>query len=145
MRPIRPGDAETRHVGVVRGITTVHPSLESSEGKVERFVWRQKTSSRLDLEPSILAETTAGAVINTDQWGAYCDLTGQQRGHASVCYSPGKREWARDDDGDGIREVHNNTLEGFWTSLRNFLRPFRGLNKVYLQQYIAMHQWAHNL
>jgi len=29
--------------------------------------------------------------------------------------------------------------------LRNFLRPFRGVNKVYLQQYLAIHQWAHNL
>ncbi len=29
--------------------------------------------------------------------------------------------------------------------LRNFLRPFRGVNKVYLQQYVAMHEWAHNI
>jgi hypothetical protein len=36
-----------------------------------------------------------------------------------------EREWARDDNGDGVREVHCNTLEG----LRNFLRPFRGVNK----------------
>ena len=34
-----------------------------------------------------------------------------------------KCTWARDDDGDGIREVHCNTLEGLWTGLRNFLRP----------------------
>jgi hypothetical protein len=40
---------------------------------------------------------------------------------------------ARDDDGDGegIREVHINTSEGFWVGLRNFLRPFRGVNKVF--------------
>jgi hypothetical protein len=41
-------------------------------------------------------------------------------------------EWARDDDGDGIREVHVNKLEGLWTGFRNFLRLFRGVNKVYL-------------
>ena len=28
--------------------------------------------------------------------------------------------------------MHDNTLEGLWTGLRNFLRPFRGVNKVYL-------------
>jgi hypothetical protein len=50
-------------------------------------------------------------------------------------------EWARDDDGDGIREVHVNTLEG----LRNFLRPFRGVNKVYLSQYVAMFEWGYNV
>ena len=38
-----------------------------------------------------------------------------------------------------------NTSEGFWTGLRNFLRPFRGVNKVYLQHYLAMHEWAHNI
>ena len=48
-------------------------------------------------------------------------------------------------DGDGIREVHTNTMEGIWTGLRNFLRPFRGVNKVYLEQYCRVFQWAHNL
>ncbi len=47
-------------------------------------------------------------------------------------------EWARDDDGDGIREVHVNTIEGMWTGIRNFLRPFRGVHKRYLNQYVAM-------
>ena len=63
----------------------------------------------------------------------------------TVCHTPGKRVWARDDDGDGIREVHVNTIEGLWTGLRNFLRPFRGVSKIYLQQYLAVHEWAHNL
>jgi hypothetical protein len=53
-------------------------------------------------------------------------------------------EGARD-DGDGIREVHVNTLEGLWTGLRNFLRPFRGVNKVDLYQEVAMFEWGHNV
>ena len=57
----------------------------------------------------------------------------------------GKHEWARDDDGDGIREVHINTAEGMWTGLRNFLRPFRGVHKRYLSGYVAMHEHAINL
>ncbi len=56
-----------------------------------------------------------------------------------------KKEYARDDDGDGIREVHCNTMEGIWTGLRNFLRPFRGVNKKYLKHYVVMFEWAHNL
>jgi len=59
-----------------------------------------------------------------------------------LCHS--KKEWARDDDGDGVREVHCNTMEGIWTGLRNFLRPFRDVNKKYLPQYVAMFEWAHN-
>ena len=30
---------------------------------------------------------------------------------------------AKDADGDGINEVHTNTVEGMWTTVRNFLRP----------------------
>jgi len=48
-------------------------------------------------------------------------------------------------DGDGVREVHCNTLEGIWTGLRNFLRPFRGVHKKYLAIYVVMFEWKHNL
>jgi hypothetical protein len=48
-------------------------------------------------------------------------------------------------DGDGEREVHCNTLEGIWTGLREDLRPFRGVNRVYLAQYVTMFRWAYNL
>ena len=44
-----------------------------------------------------------------------------------------------------MREVHDNTLEGLWTGLRNFLRPFRGVSKKYLQQYVAMFEWGANV
>jgi transposase-like protein len=102
-------------------------------------------SARKDLEPTVLKATQPGATVNTDEWGAYNHLAKADRLHVTVCHTPGKRVWARDDDGDGIREAHVNTSEGFWTGLRNFLRPFRGVNKVYLQQYVAIHEWAHNI
>ena len=53
--------------------------------------------------------------------------------------------WAIDADGDGVREVHCNTLEGLWTGVRNFLRPFRGASKWYLAQYVAVFQWGYKL
>ena len=45
----------------------------------------------------------------------------------------------------GVREVHDNTPEGIWTGLRNFLRPFRGVSKWYLHQYVAMFEWSYNV
>ena len=97
-------------------------------------------------EPSVLKATCEGTVVNTDEWDAYNHLPEEaHRIRVCVCPTPGKRVWARDDDGEGIREVHNNTIEGSWTGLRNFLRPFRGVNKIYLHQYLAVHEWAHNL
>jgi hypothetical protein len=41
--------------------------------------------------------------------------------HATVNH--GQHEWARDDDGDGVREVHCNSCEGAGAALRSFLRP----------------------
>src|SRR3954447_468445 len=73
----------------------------------------------------------------------YNPLGRRGRGHATVNHNWG--EFARDDDGDGVREVRCNTLEGIWTGLRNFLRPFRGVNKVYLEQYVIIFEWCHNL
>jgi transposase len=87
--------------------------------------------------------TRPGAMVYTDEWGGYGGLEALGRGHATVCHAD--REWARDDDGDGVREVHDNTLEGLWTGLRNFLRLFRGVSKKYLHQYVAMFEWGYNV
>jgi transposase len=103
------------------------------------------SASRENLERVVEDNTAALSTAYTDEWAAYDGLPALGRGHATVCHTPGRREWARDDDGDGVREVHNNTMEGLWTGLRNFLRPFRGVSKFYLNQYTAMFQWAHNL
>lgn len=64
----------------------------------------------------VTGATADGAVVYTDVWGGYNGLPAAGRGHATVNHNPGQREWARDDDGDGIREVHDNTLEGLWAA-----------------------------
>mgnify|MGYP006429859499 CR=1 FL=1 len=38
-----------------------------------------------------------------------------------------------------------NTIEGLWTTLRNFLRPFRGVHKKHLAGYVAICEFAINL
>lgn len=52
------------------------------------------------------------------------------------------KEWARDDAGAGIREVHVNTIEGLWTTVRNFQRTFGGVHKKYLGGYVALCEFA---
>ncbi len=145
-----PEDPPRSRANKVRG----HGTWENDRPPILGIVGREtgqihlevkKNSGRKDLEPSVLTSTQPGTTVNTDEWSAYVHLPEAQRKHVTVCHTPGKRVWARDDDGDGIREVHDNTLEGLWTGLRNFLRPFRGVNKVYLGQYIAIHEWAHNI
>jgi transposase-like protein len=95
------------------------------------------------LQPKVEKNTLPITVLNTDESKAYDHIADTGRGHVTVCHS--RHEYARDDDGDGFCEVHCNTMEGIWTGLRNFLRPFRGVHKKYLAAYVAMFEWAHNL
>ena len=95
------------------------------------------------IQPKVEHDTKADISIYTDECHAYEHLSETGRSHSHVNHS--QREWARDDDGDGVREVHCNTLEGIWTGLRNFLRPFRGVHKKYLAIYVVMFEWKHNL
>jgi hypothetical protein len=99
-----------------------------------------------ELDEVIDCTCLAGATVDTDEWKGY-GRVGERHGrvHLTVDHSGPKSTWARDLDGDGVREVHCNTQEGLWTGLRNFLRPFRGVSKWYLDQYLAIFQWAHNI
>ena len=81
--------------------------------------------------------------VSTDEWPGDNGLPALGRDHSPVGHAVGG--YARDDDGDGIREVHGNTREGLWTGLRNSLRPFRGVNKGYLYRYAAMFEWGYDV
>jgi transposase len=95
------------------------------------------------LDQCIDQSSPVGTMLYTDGSNGYTHLQGLGYGHATVNHSI--KEYARDDDGDGIREVHCNTLEGLWAALRTFLRPFRGVHKRYLAQYVAIFEWEYNL
>lgn len=92
-----------------------------------------KRTTKQILHRHVETFTHSRTTCYSDEGHGYTRL---RRPHGTV--SHGKKEWARDDDGDGIREVHINTIEGLWTTLRNFLRPFRGVHKKYLKYYVAM-------
>jgi transposase len=74
-------------------------------------------------------------ILYTDEWQSY---RGSHTAHTTVCHST--REWARDDDNDGVREVHCNTCEGAGAALRTYLRAFRGVHKQYLHLYVATYE-----
>jgi transposase-like protein len=112
------------------------------EGGQARLHVEHRTD-RATLEGVVIGSSREGAMVYSDEWRGYAHLEEMGRGHATVCHTVG--EWARDDDGDGIREVHDNTLEGMWTGLRNHLRTFRGVNKEYLHQYVAIFEWSYNV
>lgn len=90
------------------------------------------------IQDSIVAET----LIYTDEYGIYSRLTKWGYDHKTVCHNAG--EYARDEDGDGFCEVHVNTMEGFWSLLRSWLRPHRGISQEKLPLYLGFFEFVHN-
>ena len=84
--------------------------------------------------------TRPEAILNTDEYQSY---NGVPRERDTVCHAA--NEYARDDDGDDFYEVHCNSVEGMWTNVRNFLRPFKGVHKRYLFGYVAVCEFRRNL
>ena len=145
-----PEDPPRRRANKIKG----HGTMDNDRPPVVGIVGRESGKLQLEvvdhadqktLEPLVVNTTKPGTMVYTDEWNGYNHLPELGRGHATVCHTPGHREWARDDDGDGVREVHNNTTEGLWTGVRNFLRNFRGVNKWFLSQYIAIFEWSNNM
>jgi transposase len=95
------------------------------------------------IRPIITASVTTGALIHTDEYDIYARLTTWGYRHKTVCHGQG--EYARDEDGDGFCEVHVNTLEGFWSLLRSWLRPHRGISQEKLPAYLGFFQFVHNV
>jgi len=78
------------------------------------------------IEPVITGAVAQGTLVHTDEYGIYARLPAWGYQHKTVCH--GRGEYARDEDGDGFCEVHVNTIEGFWSLLRSWLRPHRGIS-----------------
>jgi transposase-like protein len=85
----------------------------------------------------------AGSMVNSDEYVIYDRLEAWGFGHVSVNHSAG--EFARDADGDGVFEVHVNTLEGFWSLLRSWLRVHRGISQERLPLYLGFFGVVHNV
>lgn len=93
---------------------------------------------------TVVAEGTAKeATIFTDENRSYLWLESEEESRQRKAIDHDST-WAEDRDGDGNREVHVNTIEGIWTSLRNRLRLFRGVHKDHLSGYVAMFELAFN-
>ena len=98
---------------------------------------KQKT-----IKPIIERFVEQESLIYTDEYNIYDRLEQWNYYHKTVNHSVG--EYARDEDGDGFHEVHVNTMEGFWSLLRSWLRPHRGISQEYLPSYLAFFQFVHN-
>ncbi len=95
------------------------------------------------IEPIIKRTIEKGSLVYTDEYSIYNRLTRWGYEHKTVNHSRG--EYARDEDGDGFCEVHVNTMEGFWSLLRSWLRPHRGISQEKLPLYLSFFEFTHNV
>jgi transposase-like protein len=99
---------------------------------------KQKT-----IEPLMKETIVSGALVYTDEYNIYARLQTWGYDHKSVNH--GRGEFARDEDGDGFCEVHVNTMEGFWSLLRSWLRLHRGISQEKLPVYLGFFEFVHNV
>jgi transposase-like protein len=97
---------------------------------------------RKTIEPIIRAEAQIGTKVLTDEYNIY-NWVSKVYDHKTVNHGQG--EYARDEDGDGKFEVHVNTMEGFWSLLRSWLRPHRGISQERLPFYLGFFEFLHNI
>ncbi len=98
---------------------------------------------QVTIQPMITEIVAPGSRMYKDEDDIYNRLSEWGYEHKSVNHSAG--EYARDEDGDGFHEVHVNTLEGFWSLLRSWVRPHRGISQEKLPCYLGFFQFVHNV
>ena len=98
---------------------------------------------QVTIGPLIKQTIAPGTEVYTDEYDIYARLPEWGYTHRTVCHATG--EFARDEDGDGFCEVHVNTIEGFWSLLRSWLRPHRGISQEKLPLYLGFFEFVHNV
>ena len=102
-----------------------------------------KRVQQLTIKPLLAQTIEPDTLIYTDEYNIYARLIEWGYRHKTVNHAAG--EYARDEDGDGFHEVQVNTLEGFWSLLRSWLRPHRGISQEKLPLYLAFFEFVHNV
>jgi transposase-like protein len=95
------------------------------------------------IAPVIQKLVSPGTLIFTDEYSIYARLT--EWGYGLLAVNHGQGEYDRDEDGDGFYEVHVNRMEGFWSLLRSWLRPHRGISQDKLPFYLGFFEFVHNV
>jgi len=129
-----------------RGRGTLESEKPPVLGMIERgggVVIRMLENVRQEtIKPIISKLVEQGSQLYSDEYNIYDRLQNWGYLHKRVNHSA--KEYARDDDDDGCHEVHVNTIEGFWSLLRSWLRPHRGISQEKLPLYLSFFEFVHN-
>ena len=95
------------------------------------------------IEPFIKETMAPETLVYTHEYSMYARLWAWGYDHKSVNH--GRGEYARDEDGDGFCEVHVHIMAGFWSLLRSWLRPHRGIAQEKLPLYLGFFEFVYNV
>jgi len=130
-----------------RGRGTLHKERPPVFGMMQRggqvVINLRANVKHKTIEAFIKDTSTPGTLVYTDEYSIYARLCAWGYDHQRVNH--GRGEYARDDDGDGLCEVHVNTMEGFWSLLRSWRRPHRGISQEKLPLYLGFFEFVHNI
>ena len=118
------------------------PILGMIERSGEVLIRMLENVQQQTIKPLIMKYVKQKTLVYTDEYNIYSRLEKWGFKHKTVNHSIG--EYARDEDGDGFHEVHVNTMEGFWSLLRSWLRPHRGISQDKLPLYLSFFEFTHN-
>ena len=124
-RPVKAvADGSKAPAGVAPWIKEKPPVLGRLQRGQQVIMRLLENVQQKTIEPLIRATVCPGTQMDTDEYDIDARLRDWGFVHSTVCRGQG--EYARDEDGDGFDEVHVNTIEGFWSLLRSWLRPPSG-------------------
>ena len=144
---IKRGKGRRRRLKHARGRGTLEKEKPPVFGMIQQsgevVIQMLKNVKELTTMPIITKTIEIGSEVFTDEYSIYQNLPDHGYCHKTVCHSKG--EYARDEDEDGFCEVHSNTMEGFWSLLRSWLRPHRGISQEKLPLYLGFFEFVHNM
>jgi len=115
------------------GKTIVFGMVER-EGSLQTHVIKKRTRKAIQ---GHVKKVVKGSIVSTDEAGIYKYLTKAGYIHGTVCH----------EDGEYVRGmIHTNTIEGFWSRLKNSIRGTHvHVSKKHLPKYLGEFEYRYNM
>ena len=128
------GGRQKGHIGKLKRKTAVMGMVSRGGDVMAKVV---PSGRKVHLAPHIHANVEKGSTIYTDEYRAYQDLP--EHGYQHDTVEHGRDEYVRGD-------VHTNTIEGYWSRVKNSIRGTHiHVSKKHMQKYLSEFEFRFNM